>query len=132
MKMLRARLARVEEEKREPSKRPVQPNAQVGFGFGKFRSYSSIPTARQDSRTGYSDTSFHQGPRRDIQGFPTPIYATGRKRVASEAGVSARIFPGGRDAPRSSCDVAKSRQFVDFCPWVPRKMKGREQSNRLF
>jgi peptide chain release factor 2 len=70
MKMLRARLARVEEEKRE-AEQAAKYNEMPKVGFGsQIRSYFLHPDQRvKDSRTGYSDTSFHRVLDGDIQGF---------------------------------------------------------------
>jgi peptide chain release factor 2 len=70
MKMLRARLARVEEEKRE-AEQAAKYNQMPKVGFGsQIRSYFLHPDQRvKDSRTGHSDTSFHRVLDGDIQGF---------------------------------------------------------------
>lgn len=70
MKMLRARLARVAEEKRE-AEQAAKYNEMPKVGFGsQIRSYFLHPDQRvKDSRTGYSDTSFHKVLDGDIQGF---------------------------------------------------------------
>ena len=70
MKMLRARLARVEEEKRE-AEQAVKYNRMPKVGFGsQIRSYFLHPEQRvKDSRTGHGDTSFHRVLDGDIQGF---------------------------------------------------------------
>jgi peptide chain release factor 2 len=70
MKMLRARLARIEEEKRE-AEQAAKYNQMPKVGFGsQIRSYFLHPDQRvKDSRTGYSDTSFHKVLDGDIQGF---------------------------------------------------------------
>ncbi len=70
MKMLRARMARVEEEKRE-AEAAAKYNQMPKVGFGsQIRSYFLHPEQRvKDSRTGYSDTSFHRVLDGDIQGF---------------------------------------------------------------
>jgi peptide chain release factor 2 len=70
MKMLRARLARVEEEKRE-AEQAAKYNQMPKVGFGsQIRSYFLHPEQRvKDSRTGHSDTSFHRVLDGDIQGF---------------------------------------------------------------
>jgi peptide chain release factor 2 len=70
MKMLRARLARVEEEKRE-AEQAAKYNQMPKVGFGsQIRSYFLHPEQRvKDSRTGFSDTSFHRVLDGDIQGF---------------------------------------------------------------
>jgi peptide chain release factor 2 len=70
MKMLRARLARIAEEKREveqAAKYDQMPK--VGFG-SQIRSYFLHPDQRvKDSRTGYSETSFHNVLDGHIQEF---------------------------------------------------------------
>jgi peptide chain release factor 2 len=60
MKMLRARLARVEEEKRE-AQQAAEYNRKPKVGFGsQIRSYFLHPDQRiKDSRTGHSVTNFH-------------------------------------------------------------------------
>jgi peptide chain release factor 2 len=70
MKMLRARLARIEEEKRE-AEQAAKYNQMPKVGFGsQIRSYFLHPDQRvKDSRTGHSDTSFHRVLDGDIQGF---------------------------------------------------------------
>ena len=68
--MLRARLARVEDEKREAeaaSKYEAQPR--VGFG-AQIRNYFQHPDQRiKDARTGYMKTNFQNVMDGDIQGF---------------------------------------------------------------
>ena len=70
MKMLRARLARIEEERRE-AEQAAKYNQMPKVGFGsQIRSYFLHPEQRvKDSRTGHSDTSFHNVLDGDIQGF---------------------------------------------------------------
>ncbi len=70
MKMLRARLARIEEERRE-AEQAAKYNQMPKVGFGsQIRNYFLHPEQRvKDSRTGYSDTSFHRVLDGDIQGF---------------------------------------------------------------
>jgi len=69
-KMLRARIARIEEEKREAEQAAKYVNqAKVGFG-SQIRNYFLHPDQRvKDSRTGYSMGNFHQALDGDIQGF---------------------------------------------------------------
>ena len=70
LKMLRSRLARIEEERREAemaSKYNEQPK--VGFG-SQIRDYFQHPDQRiKDKRTGYSATNFQQVMDGQIQGF---------------------------------------------------------------
>jgi peptide chain release factor 2 len=68
--MLRARLARVEEEKREAEQAQKYLNkARVGFG-SQIRNYFLHPDQRvKDTRTGYSEGNFHNVLDGDIQGF---------------------------------------------------------------
>ncbi len=70
MKMLRARLARIEEEKRE-TEQALKYNQMPKVGFGsQIRSYFLHPDQRiKDSRTGYSETQFHNVLDGHIQGF---------------------------------------------------------------
>jgi len=70
LKMLRARLARVEEEKREAEQAAkYHHKPKVGFG-SQIRSYFLHPDQRiKDSRTGYSVTNFHEVLDGHIQGF---------------------------------------------------------------
>jgi peptide chain release factor 2 len=70
MKMLRARLARVEEEKRE-AEQAAKYNQMPKVGFGsQIRSYFLHPDQRvKDSRTGHAETSFHNVLDGNIQGF---------------------------------------------------------------
>ncbi|GHT16418.1 peptide chain release factor 2 [Planctomycetales bacterium] len=69
-KMLRARLIRAEEEKRELAMAEKYKNmAKVGFG-SQIRNYFLHPDQRvKDSRTGYQMGNFHQVLNGDIQGF---------------------------------------------------------------
>jgi peptide chain release factor 2 len=70
MKMLRARLARIEEEKRE-AEQAAKYNQMPKVGFGsQIRSYFLHPDQRiKDSRTGHSETSFHKVLDGGIQEF---------------------------------------------------------------
>jgi peptide chain release factor 2 len=70
MRMLRARLARIEEEKRE-AQQAAKYNQMPKVGFGsQIRSYFLHPEQRvKDSRTGYTETSFHDVLDGDIQPF---------------------------------------------------------------
>jgi peptide chain release factor 2 len=81
-KMLRARLARLEEEKREAEQAAkYQSQAKTGFG-SQIRSYFLHPDQRvKDSRTGYMTTQFHTVLDGNIQGF---LDATLRWRVGKE------------------------------------------------
>ena len=69
-KMLRAQMARAEEEKREAEEASkYQSKARVGFG-SQIRNYFLHPEQRvKDTRTGFSMGSFHQVLDGDIQGF---------------------------------------------------------------
>lgn len=69
-KMLRARLARLEEEKREAEEAAkYQQKARVGFG-SQIRNYFLHPDQRvKDARTGFSMGDFHRVLDGDIQGF---------------------------------------------------------------
>lgn len=69
-KMLRARLARLEEEKREAEQAAkYKTKARVGFG-SQIRNYFLHPDQRvKDSRTGHSEGNFHAVLDGDIQGF---------------------------------------------------------------
>jgi peptide chain release factor 2 len=69
-KMLRARLARVEEEKREAEEaEKYKSKARVGFG-SQIRNYFLHPDQRvKDSRTGASATNFHSVLDGEIQPF---------------------------------------------------------------
>jgi peptide chain release factor 2 len=70
MKMLRARLARIEEEKREAEQAAKYDKMpKVGFG-AQIRSYFLHPEQRvKDARTGHSATQFHDVLDGNIQGF---------------------------------------------------------------
>jgi peptide chain release factor 2 len=70
LKMLRARLARAEEEKREIAEAAkYQKKPKVGFG-SQIRNYFLHPDQRvKDSRTGFYMGSFHQVLDGNIQGF---------------------------------------------------------------
>jgi len=70
LKMLRARLARIEEEKRE-AEQAAKYNRMPKVGFGaQIRSYFLHPEQRvKDSRTGYMETNFHDVLNGHIQGF---------------------------------------------------------------
>jgi peptide chain release factor 2 len=69
-KMLRARMARVEEEKREAEQaQKYKDKSRIGFG-SQIRSYFLHPDQRvKDSRTGYSIGSFHSAMDGNIQEF---------------------------------------------------------------
>jgi len=70
MKMLRAKLARLEEEKREAEMSAKYEAApKVGFG-SQIRSYFQHPEQRiKDARTGHTETSFQAVMDGEIQGF---------------------------------------------------------------
>jgi len=70
MKMLRARLARIEEEKRE-AEQAAKYNEMPKVGFGsQIRNYFLHPDQRvKDARTGYAMTNFHDVLDGNIQGF---------------------------------------------------------------
>ncbi len=70
MRMLRAKLARLEEEKREAEMAAKYEAApKVGFG-SQIRSYFQHPEQRiKDARTGYTETSFQSVMDGEIQGF---------------------------------------------------------------
>jgi peptide chain release factor 2 len=70
IKMLRARLARIEEEKRE-AEQAAKYNQMPKTGFGsQIRSYFLHPEQRiKDSRTGYMETNFHNVLDGHIQEF---------------------------------------------------------------
>jgi peptide chain release factor 2 len=70
IKMLRARLARIEEEKRE-REQAAKYNQMPKVGFGsQIRNYFLHPEQRvKDSRTGYSETNFHNVLDGGIQDF---------------------------------------------------------------
>jgi peptide chain release factor 2 len=80
--MLRARMARLEEEKREAAQAArYQSKARVGFG-SQIRNYFLHPDQRvKDSRTGHSMGSFHDVMNGNIQGFLDSYL---RWRVAQE------------------------------------------------
>jgi peptide chain release factor 2 len=69
-KMLKSRMARIEEEKREAEQAVKYKNkARVGFG-SQIRNYFLHPDQRvKDSRTGYSVGNFHAVIDGEIQGF---------------------------------------------------------------
>jgi peptide chain release factor 2 len=69
-KMLRARIARLEDEKREAEKgAKYQSQAKVGFG-SQIRNYFLHPDQRvKDARTGYSEGNFHNVLDGNLQGF---------------------------------------------------------------
>jgi len=69
-KLLLAKLARLEEEKREQESAEKYKNqARVGFG-SQIRNYFQHPDQRvKDARTGYYEGSFHKVLGGDIQGF---------------------------------------------------------------
>src|SRR5690606_18930678 len=69
-KMLRARLARIEEEKREAQQaQKYRDQAKVGFG-SQIRNYFLHPDQRvKDSRTGYTVGNFHSVLDGNLQGF---------------------------------------------------------------
>lgn len=69
-KMLRARLLRLEEEKREAENAAkYQSQAKTGFG-SQIRNYFQHPDQRiKDQRTGYGETHFQSVMDGDIQGF---------------------------------------------------------------
>jgi peptide chain release factor 2 len=70
LRMIRARLARIEEEKREAQQAAKYTQMpKVGFG-SQIRSYFLHPEQRvKDSRTGYGESSFHNVLDGRIQGF---------------------------------------------------------------
>jgi peptide chain release factor 2 len=70
LKMLRARLARIEEEKRE-AQQAAKYNQMPKVGFGsQIRNYFLHPDQRvKDARTGYLEGSFHKVLNGDLQGF---------------------------------------------------------------
>ncbi len=70
MKMLRARLARIQEEKRE-AEQAAKYNLMPKVGFGsQIRNYFLHPDQRvKDARTGYTMTNFHHVLDGNIQGF---------------------------------------------------------------
>lgn len=85
-KMLRARMARVEEERREAEQMAkYKTKARVGFG-SQIRNYFLHPEQRvKDSRTEYMQNSFHAVMAGDIQGF---LEAFLRWRMAENASIS--------------------------------------------
>lgn len=85
-KMLRARMARVEEERREAEQMAKYKNkARVGFG-SQIRNYFLHPEQRvKDSRTEHLQNSFNAVMGGDIQGF---LEAFLRWRMAQNAGIS--------------------------------------------
>jgi peptide chain release factor 2 len=88
LKMLRARLARIEEEKREVEQ-AAKYNQMPKVGFGsQIRSYFLHPDQRvKDSRTGHYVGSFHSVLDGNIQGF---LDAYLRFRVKGETQASAK------------------------------------------
>ncbi len=70
-KMLRARMARIEEEKREEEQAAKYQNKVRQKGFGaQIRNYFLHPDQRiKDNRTEYSQNNFHNVMAGDIQGF---------------------------------------------------------------
>jgi peptide chain release factor 2 len=87
IKMLRARLARLEEEKQEAEKdAKYRSQAKTGFG-SQIRNYFLHPDQRvKDARTGYYMGSFHSVLDGNIQGFLDAYLrwrATGGKPVAA-------------------------------------------------
>ncbi len=90
MKMLRARLARLEEEKQEAAlAAKYKSQAKTGFG-SQIRNYFLHPDQRvKDARTGHYMGSFHQVLDGNIQGFLDAFLrwrATGGKPVADKDG----------------------------------------------
>ncbi len=81
-KMLRAKLARIEDEKRENEQAAkYQSQAKTGFG-SQIRNYFQHPEQRvKDARTGYGATHFQSVLDGDIQGF---LEAVLRWRVGQE------------------------------------------------
>jgi peptide chain release factor 2 len=69
-KMLRARMARAEEEKREAAEAAkYQQQAKTGFG-SQIRNYFLHPTQRvKDGRTGYLEHNFQNVLNGNLQGF---------------------------------------------------------------
>jgi peptide chain release factor 2 len=84
MKMLKARLARIEEEKRE-AEQAAKYNQMPKTGFGsQIRNYFLHPDQRvKDARTGYNATNFHTVLDGDIQEF---LDAYLRWRAADQKG----------------------------------------------
>jgi peptide chain release factor 2 len=87
MKMLRARLVQLEEEKREVEQlAKFHAQARVGFG-AQIRSYFLHPDQRvKDERTEYKETNFHKVLDGGVQGF---LDAYLRWRVGKEASAGA-------------------------------------------
>ena len=89
LKMLRARLARIEEEKREAEQAAKYSELpKVGFG-SQIRSYFLHPEQRvKDARTGYMETSFHSVLDGNIQAFLDAYlrWKVQRHEAASSAG----------------------------------------------
>jgi peptide chain release factor 2 len=85
-KMLRAKMARLEEEKREAEQaQKYRDQARVGFG-AQIRSYFQHPDQRiKDARTGHAATNFQTVMDGDIQGF---LDAVLRWRVGQSTGAS--------------------------------------------
>jgi peptide chain release factor 2 len=85
-KMLRARLARIEEEKREAEMAAKYQNKTVtGFG-SQIRNYFLHPDQRvKDSRTGFQVGNFHTVMGGEIQGFLESFL---KYRMTNEAGAS--------------------------------------------
>ncbi len=87
--MLRARLARMEEEKQEAAlAAKYKSQAKTGFG-SQIRNYFLHPDQRvKDARTGHYMGSFHQVLDGNIQGFLDAYLrwrATGGKPIAAES-----------------------------------------------
>lgn len=87
-KMLRAKLAQLEEKRREEEDAAkYQTKARVGFG-SQIRNYFLHPDQRiKDVRTGYSMGSFHAVMGGDIQGF-LDAYLAWRAKEAGLGGIS--------------------------------------------
>ena len=94
LKMLRAKLAQQEEDKRE-AEQAAKYNQMPKVGFGsQIRSYFLHPDQRiKDTRTGYMETNFHNVLNGHIQGFLDAYlrWRVGKtnRRDTSEAGVGA-------------------------------------------
>ncbi len=90
-KMLRARMARAEEEKREAAEAAkYQQQAKVGFG-SQIRNYFLHPDQRvKDARTKYQQGNFHNVLDGDIQGFLDSVLRCAR---ASPWSMTVRISP---------------------------------------
>ncbi len=86
-KMLIARLARLQDEKREAeSQAKYQSQAKVGFG-SQIRNYFQHPDQRvKDTRTGYSEGNFHAVLDGKIQGFLDSVLRWRAKEGAVMAG----------------------------------------------